>query len=87
MHDALKNGVEKAGIPKVDETSWGCGRHGRGNRTTGLTNRGYSTSTMKRLRSGTAGAVPFPNESRFLKLIDDRLLGMRRGRWTPRTGR
>ena len=24
MHDALKNSVEKAGIPKVDETSWGC---------------------------------------------------------------
>ena len=29
MNDALKNSVEKAGIPKVDETSWGCGRHGR----------------------------------------------------------
>ena len=86
MHDALKNRVEKAGIPKVDETSWGCGRHGRergrrrGNRTTGLTNREYSTSTMKRLRSGTAGAVPFPNESSVLKLIDDLLLWMRRGR-------
>ena len=29
MHDALKDSVEKAGIPKVDEASWGCGRHGR----------------------------------------------------------